>query len=268
MVELRKRREAPSDVIQPQLKKSTSSAGKTSVKANAVSDGPKPIASSSDGNAKSVKHTVGDTLDLDDFGGQVETHDGDKTTLKELLGASKTGVVLFTYPKASTPGCTTQACLFRDEYSSLTETGYSIFGLSNDSPKSNTTFRIKQSLPFTLLCDPNATLINAIGMKKAPKGTIRGVFVVSKAGIIEAAEPGGPAATVDVVRKLVQNAGALSGENVGNGTKSNAAHEDDEAKKILTADAPPPVPANTEGGPEIAAQVADTAKELDKDALV
>ena len=85
---------------------------------------------------------------------------------------------------------TTQACLFRDEFTPLTATGYSIFGLSSDSPKSNTTFKTKQNLPYTLLCDPNATLTAAIGMKKAPKGTVRGVFVVSKAGTVEAAEPG------------------------------------------------------------------------------
>lgn len=85
---------------------------------------------------------------------------------------------------------TTQACLFRDEFSPLTATGYSIFGLSSDSPKSNTTFKTKQNLPYTLLCDPNATLIAAIGMRKAPKGTVRGVFVVSKAGRVEAIEPG------------------------------------------------------------------------------
>jgi peroxiredoxin Q/BCP len=48
---------------------------------------------------------VGDTIDLATFGGEVETHDGTKTTLKQLVEASKGGVVLFTYPKASTPGC-------------------------------------------------------------------------------------------------------------------------------------------------------------------
>lgn len=53
----------------------------------------------------SGKIAVGDTIDLDVFGGEIETNDGKKTTLKELLEESKAGVVLFTYPKASTPGC-------------------------------------------------------------------------------------------------------------------------------------------------------------------
>jgi peroxiredoxin Q/BCP len=98
---------------------------------------------------------------------------------------------------------TTQACLFRDSYTPLSATGYSIYGLSNDSPKANTTFKTKQKLPYTLLCDPAQTLISAIGFKKQPKGTTRGVFVVDKSGKILAAEPGGPAATVEVVRKLL-----------------------------------------------------------------
>lgn len=85
---------------------------------------------------------------------------------------------------------TTQACLFRDDYIALTATGYSIFGLSTDSPKSNSTFKSKHSLPYILLCDPAATLIEAIGMKKAPKGTTRGVFVISKEGKVQVAFAG------------------------------------------------------------------------------
>ena len=85
---------------------------------------------------------------------------------------------------------TKQACIFRDEFKSLTATGFSIYGLSTDSPKSNTTFKEKQNLPYTLLCDPKATLIGAIGMKKAPSGTTRGVFVVNKEAKVEASEPG------------------------------------------------------------------------------
>ena len=109
------------------------------------------------------------------------------------------------------PG-TTQACLFRDQFDSLTSTGFSIYGLSLDSPKSNTTFKTKQNLPYTLLCDPSATLISAIGMKKAPKSTTRGVFVVDKEGKVLVAEPGGPAATVEAVKKLVGADGSAKTE--------------------------------------------------------
>ncbi|KAK5127395.1 hypothetical protein LTR85_006734 [Meristemomyces frigidus] len=156
---------------------------------------------------KAEAPTSGSSIDLEGFGGEVETNDGDKVTLAKLVADSKAGVVLFTYPKASTPGCTTQACLFRDSYEPLTGTGFSIYGLSTDTPKSNTTFKEKQKLPYALLCDPKATLISAIGFKKAPKGTTRGVFVVDKSGKVLAAEAGGPQATVDVVKAVVKEMG-------------------------------------------------------------
>ncbi|KAK3358899.1 merozoite capping protein-1 [Lasiosphaeria hispida] len=153
--------------------------------------------------AANGKPEVGDLISLDGFGGEIETNDGIKTTLKALVEESRAGVVLFTYPKASTPGCTRQACAFRDSYTPLTAGGLAIYGLSTDSPKANTTFRDKQKLPYPLLCDPSAALIGAIGLKKAPKGTTRGVFVVDKAGKVLAAEAGGPEGTVSVVKKIV-----------------------------------------------------------------
>ncbi|SPJ85699.1 related to DOT5 - involved in derepression of telomeric silencing [Fusarium torulosum] len=149
------------------------------------------------------KLEVGDVVDLDDFGGEIETNDGEKTTLKKLVDESKSGVVLFTYPKASTPGCTKQVCFFRDSYEPLTKDGLAIYGLSTDSPKANTTFREKQKLPYPLLCDPKATLIGAIGLKKAPKGTTRGVFVIDKEGKVLVAEQGSPQGTLDRVQALV-----------------------------------------------------------------
>lgn len=182
---------------------------------------------------KSDKAEVGDVVDLDGFGGEIETNDGDKTTLKALVDESKSGVVLFTYPKASTPGCklttpspriyltlkvadplfsviagTKQVCFFRDSYEPLTAGGLAIYGLSTDSPKANTTFKDKQKLPYPLLCDPKATLIAAIGLKKVPKGTQRGVFVIGKDGKVLVAEPGSPQGTVDRVKKLVEELGA------------------------------------------------------------
>ncbi|EEH38853.2 hypothetical protein PAAG_08580 [Paracoccidioides lutzii Pb01] len=148
---------------------------------------------------------VGDTINLDEIGVNILTHDGTSTTLKFLIEQSTSGVVLFTYPRASTPGCTTQACLFRDRYDNLTSTGLSIFGLSTDSPKANANFKSKQNLPYPLLCDPTASLIDALGLKKVPKGTVRGVFVVSKTGKVLLLEPGGPAATVDAVQKIMRS---------------------------------------------------------------
>lgn len=98
---------------------------------------------------------------------------------------------------------TKQACLFRDNFVHLSSTGLSIYGLSGDSPKANTTFKTKQNLPYELLCNPSYGLIGAIGLKKAPKGTIRGVFAVDKSGKVLIREQGGPDATVDAVQKIV-----------------------------------------------------------------
>lgn len=85
----------------------------------------------------------------------------------------------------------------------MTSTGLSIYGLSADSPKANTTFKTKQSLPYPLLCDTASTLIGAIGFKKLPRGTTRGVFVIDKTGKVLVLQPGGPDATVEAVRQLV-----------------------------------------------------------------
>ncbi|EEQ83458.1 hypothetical protein RJZ56_007663 [Blastomyces dermatitidis] len=148
---------------------------------------------------------IGDTIDLDKIGTDITTHDGTQTTLKSLVEQSTAGVVLFTYPRASTPGCTTQVCLFRDRYDKLTSTGLSIFGLSADSPKANANFKSKHNLPYTLLCDPTASLIDGLGLKKVPKGTVRGVFVVNKEGKVLFLQSGGPAATADAVQELVES---------------------------------------------------------------
>ncbi|KIW91206.1 uncharacterized protein Z519_08102 [Cladophialophora bantiana CBS 173.52] len=155
------------------------------------------------------KLTIGDKIDLDGFGGTVQTHDGTDVTLKELIEKSGAGVVIFTYPKASTPGCTNQACLFRDNYTPITGASLAVYGLSTDSPKANTTFATKQKLPYQLLCDPNATLTSAIGMKKpgAGKSTTRGVIVIDKQGTLRLWEQAGPAKTLEAVLEYIKSQG-------------------------------------------------------------
>ncbi|KAJ5893222.1 AhpC-TSA-domain-containing protein [Penicillium taxi] len=219
MAVLRKRKTPPPAPEPKQKKERKTKVTKATVVNTSAKDEPvpEPVAESStvapaEEDKPTAKTTTtppktGDKVDFDGFGGEVETNDGKKVSLKSLVEESEAGVVLFTYPKASTPGCTTQVCLFRDSYDSLTATGLSIYGLSTDSTKANTTFQTKQSLPYPLLCDPSASLITAIGLKKTPKGTQRGVFVVKKDGEVLAAEPGGPAATVEVVKRLVAETG-------------------------------------------------------------
>lgn len=94
MVELRKRKVPP----QPPIPE------KKSKKDQEPSTASKPQAQETDNNTTGVPN-VGDTIALDGFGGEIETNEGSKTTLKEIVNASQSGVVLFTYPKASTPGC-------------------------------------------------------------------------------------------------------------------------------------------------------------------
>lgn len=272
MVELRKRKTPPPAPVRPAKKKA---APKTKVeKAKAVVaekvEAVKEAVKGKPNGAKSAAPAApaaaagppkqGDTIDLAGFGGEVETHEGTKTSLAQLVEASKSGVVLFTYPKASTPGCasiplrpaaiaqlltdnspgTKQACLFRDSYEPLTATGLAIYGLSNDSPKANTTFKTKQNLPYPLLCDPAQTLIAAIGLKKTPKGTTRGVFVVDKAGKVLAAEAGSPDGTVTVVREIVE---------AGAGAAADGESEAKEKEDVEMA--------------ATAAEVADTAAKVD-----
>ena len=171
---------------------------------------------------------------------------------------------------------TTQACLFRDDYASFTASGYSIYGLSTDAPEANTAFKTKQSLPYTLLCDPSATLIAAVGMKKAPKGTTRGVFAVDKEGKILASEAGGPAATVDVAKKLV-GVPATTTEDVGNMAEGSKVENEIEEGKTDAQEVEASAAANGEAEQkedeqkadvaanvaDVAADVADSAEKLD-----
>lgn len=246
MVELRKRKTPPPAPARPAKKKAApkpekpekrSAVSKAKAAVADVVETVKEVVTGAANGATTGTPKVGNTIDLATFGGEIETHEGTKTTLAKLVEESKAGVVLFTYPKASTPGCTKQACFFRDSYEPLTATGLSIYGLSNDSPKANSTFKNKQNLPYPLLSDTAQTLISAIGLKKAPKGTTRGVFVIDKTGKVLAAEPGSPEGTLNVVKKIVGGAGASAGD---------AAKEKEDAEIAKTA-----------------SEVADTAAKVD-----
>ena len=102
MVQLRKRK-APAEAAAAPPTKKPNSTKAAPAKANGAINGKQTAAAN--GTSSSGKPSPGDTVDLGDFGKEVETHDGEKTTLKRLVGKSEAGVVLFTYPKASTPGC-------------------------------------------------------------------------------------------------------------------------------------------------------------------
>ncbi|KAF7920309.1 uncharacterized protein EAE98_009002 [Botrytis deweyae] len=253
-------------------------------KASAAAPAPAPAPATT---ATTTKAVVGETIDLKGFGGEIETNEGEKTTLEKLVSESKNGVVLFTYPKASTPGCTTQVCAFRDSHPTLLLTGYTVYGLSKDSPKSNTTFKTNQKLPYTLLCDTKSSLISAIGLKNA-KGTTRGVFVIDKSGKVLAAQAGSPKGTLEVVEGLIgakkeeaaKEEAVVEGEKEAEKEKDNeTAEETKEEVSSTSAEKQTEEPAipetngtnGTNTSPskedvakaEVAADVADTAEKLD-----
>lgn len=100
-------------------------------------------------------------------------------------------VVLYFYPKDSTPGCTAQACNLRDNYSVLQKEGYEVLGVSVDSEKSHLKFIEKQQLPFRLIADTDKKLVEAFGvwgeksfMGKKFMGTLRTTFLIDENGII------------------------------------------------------------------------------------
>jgi len=101
-------------------------------------------------------------------------------------------LVLFFYPKASTPGCTAEACDLRDNYQTFLAKGYDVLGASADSAKSQQNWIDKHELPFPLLADEDKTVINAFGvwgpkkfMGREYDGIHRTTFVINEKGIIE-----------------------------------------------------------------------------------
>ncbi len=103
-------------------------------------------------------------------------------------------VVLYVYPAAMTPGCTTQACDFRDSLDSLAAAGFAVIGLSPDSPAKLAKFRERDGLTFPLLSDPDKTTLEAYGAYGEKKlygktvvGVIRSTFVIGEDGTVEKA---------------------------------------------------------------------------------
>ena len=115
--------------------------------------------------------------------------DGKEHTLKQYAGKT---VIIYFYPKDNTPGCTKEACGFRDQHSQLTDKGMVVLGVSKDSIASHTKFIGLFNLPFVLLSDPDTTMMQAYGAfgekimyGKKTTGTIRSTVIVGPDGIIK-----------------------------------------------------------------------------------
>ena len=118
--------------------------------------------------------------------------DGKPVTLSDLRGKK---VIVYFYPAASTPGCTKQACDFRDNLGSLQGAGYAVLGISPDKQAKQAKFRDEQHITFPLLCDPDRTVLEAYGTYgekqfygKTVIGVIRSTFVIGADGTIELAQ--------------------------------------------------------------------------------
>ena len=114
---------------------------------------------------------------------------GDKVKLSDFIGKK---VVLYFYPRDNTPGCTAQACNLKDNYKTLQKNGYTILGISKDSPKSHQKFINKFDLPFDLIADEDknihikyGTWIEKSMYGKNYMGTARWTFLIDEKGNIE-----------------------------------------------------------------------------------
>ena len=111
----------------------------------------------------------------------------------KLSGNKGKIVVLYFYPKDSTPGCTTEGQGFRDQYAEFQAAGADVIGVSRDSLKSHENFKAKQAFPFELLSDPDETVCALFGVMKLKnmygkqvRGIERSTFVIDGAGVVRA----------------------------------------------------------------------------------
>lgn len=117
-----------------------------------------------------------------------KNQNGESISLSDFIG---TKVILYFYPKDNTPGCTTEACNFRDNYQSLKKDGFEIIGVSIDGEASHQKFINKHELPFQLLVDEDQKIVNDYGVwveknmyGKKYMGTARTTFVIDEQGNI------------------------------------------------------------------------------------
>ncbi|EGT3798168.1 thioredoxin-dependent thiol peroxidase [Clostridioides difficile] len=119
----------------------------------------------------------------------LEDKDGNKVSMSDFKGKK---VVVYFYPKDNTPGCTRQACAFRNAYDGFKKEDIQVIGISKDSIKSHQKFAEKHELPFILLSDPDLVAIKAFDVWKEKKmygktalGVVCATYIIDENGIIE-----------------------------------------------------------------------------------
>lgn len=123
----------------------------------------------------------------------LQDKDGNVVSLTDFAGKK---VVLYFYPKDSTPGCTRQACAFAGAYTDFQKMNVAVIGISKDSTASHQKFAEKNDLPFILLSDPERVAIEAYGVWQEKKlygkvsmGVVRSTYIISENGVIEKVMP-------------------------------------------------------------------------------
>lgn len=118
-----------------------------------------------------------------------KNQNGEEISLSDYKGKN---VILYFYPKDDTPGCTAEACSFRDNYQSLLQQGFEVIGVSTDDEKSHKKFESKYNLPFALIADSEKKIVEDYGVwveknmyGKTYMGTARTTFLIGTDGIIK-----------------------------------------------------------------------------------
>jgi len=176
---------ASQPVVEAKLPKASKSKAKETKKRTAEDD-------EADGKAKKAKpdpesaeeEGESNALSLIDIGGNLpdltlKNEKGEDIQVADL--ASEKGVILFLVPKADTPGCTNQACGFRDSYPDFTSLNFDVYCLSADAPSAQSKWQTKKELPYPLISDPKRILITALGAGEGGK-TKRSHFIFEKGG--------------------------------------------------------------------------------------
>ncbi|KAI7952214.1 hypothetical protein MJO29_007845 [Puccinia striiformis f. sp. tritici] len=137
----------------------------------------------------------------------LKNHEDEDVNVLDLT--AEKGLIVFIYPKSNTPGCTNQACGYRDLHKEIVDAGFQVVGLSMDSPKAQNSWKVKQKLPYTLLCDPEQRLIKLLGSSKTKSSIQRSHYIFEQGGKLLHSEPKANTTTSGFEQELAQHADYL-----------------------------------------------------------
>lgn len=130
---------------------------------------------------------MGKSLSIGDQIPHFQLKDQNNTLVDSAQFIGSKALVIFFYPKDDTPGCTAEACAFRDQFEVFVESGAQVVGISADPPESHKAFALKYKLPYTLLSDENNQLRKQFGVPKSMFGLLPGrvTYIMDKDGVIQ-----------------------------------------------------------------------------------